>query len=185
MHRRLFTVLLLLAPLAAVAQSPAAAPAPAGGFDFLLGDWSVEVQVKVSGLAAWIHGAPKLVGTLKARRTAEGIEDELAIVDASGNPRGSNRTLRRFDAAAGRWSISNADAYHAREGRAQAWQDGSEMRVEGSYTEDGKTTLTRSRYYAIGADRFRFRQDRSYDQGASWDENVFAFDATRTAAAPP
>lgn len=185
MHRRCFTVLLLLAPLAAVAQSPAAAPAPAGGFDFLLGDWSVEVQVKVSGLAAWIHGAPRLVGTLKARRTTQGIEDELAIVDASGNPRGNNRTLRRYDAAAGRWSISNADAYHAREGRAQAWQDGSEMRVEGSYTEDGKTTLTRSRYYAIGTDRFRFRQDRSHDQGASWDENVFAFDARRTAAAPP
>lgn len=185
MQRRLVCFFLVCAPLAALAQSPQAASAPAQGFDFLLGDWRVEVQVKVSGLAAWIHGAPKLVGTLKARRTAQGIEDELAIVDASGNPRGSNRTQRRFDAAAGKWSISNADTYHARQGRAQAWQDGGEMRVEGSYTEDGKTTLTRSRYYAIGAGSFRFRQDRSYDQGASWDENVFAFDASRTAAAPP
>lgn len=181
MHRRLFSVLLLLAPLAAFAQSPA----PANGFDFLLGQWSIDVQVKVSGLAAWIHGAPKLVGTLKAQRTAQGIEDELVIVDASGNPRGSNRTLRQFDAASGRWSITNADAYHARQGKAEGRQDGSDMRVEGSYTEDGKTILTRSRYYAIAADSFRFRQDRSYDQGASWEENVFAFDARRTAAPAP
>lgn len=180
MRRRLFCVFLLLASLAAQAQSPAA-----DGFDFLLGDWRIDVHVKVSGLAAWIHGAPKLVGTLKARRTAEGIEDELVIVDASGNPRGTNRTLRRFNAAAGHWSITNADTYHAREGRAQAWKEGSEVRVEGSYSEDGKTTLTRSRYYAISPGGFRYRQDRSYDQGASWDENVFAFDATRTAAAPP
>jgi hypothetical protein len=185
MHRRLFaSFILLFATLAAAADTPALASA-ANGFDFLLGDWAIDVQVKVSGLAALIHGVPKLSGTLKARRTAQGIEDELVIVDASGNPRGANRSRRSFDAASGRWSITNSDDYHARQGSAVGRQEEGEMRIDGSYTEGSETTLTRSRYYAVSADAFRFTQDRSHDNGATWDEGAFAYDARRIAAPSP
>lgn len=184
MRRRTFVTLAVLLPLAALAQERAA-DSPANGFDFMLGTWSLDVRVKVSGLAALIHGAPKLSGTLKVRRTPEGLEDELAVVDASGNPRSTSRSRRVYDAASGRWNIRNTDAYHVRQGSAQGRQEAGEMRVDGSYTEGDETTLTRSRYFAITADTFRFTQDRSRDNGATWDEGVFAYDARRVAVATP
>ncbi|MBL8297384.1 MAG: hypothetical protein JNN30_03450 [Rhodanobacteraceae bacterium] len=184
MRRRLFIALTLLLPLAGFAQT-ATPSAGESGFDFLLGEWSLDVHVKVSGLAALIHGTPKLSGTLKARRTPAGIEDELSIVDASGNPRGATRSQRTFDAASARWSITNTDTYHVRKGSAKAWREGDEMRVEASYLEGDEKTLTRSRYFAISADAFRFTQDRSRDNGVTWDEGTFAYDAKRIAAAKP
>lgn len=184
MRRRLFAALLLLLPLGALAQAPGPDPA-ANGFDFLLGAWRLDVHVKVSGLAALIHGVPKLSGTLTVRRTPDGLEDELVVVDASGNPRSTSRSRRVYDAASARWNISNTDAYHVRQGSAQGRREANEVRVDGSYTEGGETTLTRSRYFAITADAFRFTWDRSRDNGATWDEGVFAYDATRTAAVAP
>lgn len=184
MRRRTFATLVVLLPLAALAQKPVA-DTPANGFDFMLGAWRLDVHVKVSGLAALIHGAPKLSGTLNVRRTPEGLEDELAVVDASGNPRSTSRSRRVYDAASERWNISNTDAYHVRQGSAQGRQEAGEMRVDGSYVEGGEKTLTRSRYFAITADAFRFTQDRSHDNGATWDEGVFAYDAKRVAAAAP
>ncbi|MDC8011810.1 hypothetical protein [Tahibacter soli] len=182
--RRLFAFLLcLFAPLAACAQSPAPTNAPANGFDFLIGEWSLDVRVKVSGLAAWIHGTPKLTGTLRAWRTADGIDDELRIVDASGNPRSTTRSRRTFDAATARWSIASLDPYDARDGAASARLEDGEMRVEGSYRKGDARTLTRTRYYAIAPDAFRLRQDRSTDDGATWDEGAFEYDAKRIAPA--
>lgn len=182
MRRRVFAVFLVLLPLAALAQNPAA-HSPANGFDFMLGTWNLDVRVKVSGLAALIHGAPKLSGTLTVRRTPEGMEDELAVVDASGNPRSTSRSRRAYDATSARWNITSSDAYHVRQGAAQGRQEAGGMRVDGSYTHGSEKTLTRSRYFAITADAFRFTQDRSYDNGATWDEGVFAYDAKRIAAA--
>ncbi len=184
MRRRTFAALIVLLPLAALAQKPAS-DSPVNGFDFMLGAWSLDVHVKVSSLAALIHGAPKLSGTLKVRRTPEGLEDELAVVDASGNPRSTSRSRRVYDATSARWNISNIDAYDVRQGSAQGRQEAGEMRVDGSYTEGSEKTLTRSRYFAVTADAFRFTQDRSYDDGATWDEGVFAYDAKRIAAAAP
>ena len=180
MQRRTFVLALSFAPLAALAQSSGA-----GDFDFLVGDWSLVVRPKVSGLAAWIHGTPTLVGTWKAWRVDGGIDDEQRIVDASGNPRSALRSQRRYDAATARWSIATTDAYHARNGAATARRDGDEVRVDGSYTSDGATVLTRTRYFAIARDAFRVRQDRSRDGGATWEDGALEIDATRAAAPTP
>jgi hypothetical protein len=76
-----------------------------------------------------------------------------------------------------------ADAYRGHIGQATGqWQDG-EMRTTGSGSSaDGKPVVTRSRWHDIGPDRFRMRQDRSTDDGATWDEGVLAIAARRTAA---
>ena len=183
--------LLLSSPLAAVAQHGTAAPAAANApvearqFDFLLGQWELDVHPKVSGLAAMIHGTPKLVGTWKAWRAADGagIEDEMRVVDASGNPVALNRSRRVWSAQERRWKVSAADAYHARKSEASGSLQDGVMRLDGRSSEgDAKTILTRTRFYDIGADSFRMQQDRSDDNGASWDEAVLTVDAKRTAA---
>jgi hypothetical protein len=177
-------------PVASVPRAAAAAEPAATGqsetrqFDFLLGQWQLDVHPKVSSLAAMIHGTPKLVGTWKAWRTFDGlgIEDEMRIVDASGNPLTLQRSLRIWAGGEARWKAAAVDAYHGRSSESSgALQDGV-MRLDGHSSGDGKTVLTRTRYFDIGADAFHMQQDRSEDDGKTWDEAVLTIDAKRTAA---
>lgn len=167
---------------AAPPAAAAAVPAEAAQFDFLVGQWELEVTPKVNGLVALIHGAPKMVGSWKAWKAFDGhgLDDELRILDASGNPLSLNHTQRIFDSKTRRWLVSGLDVYRARFGSSSgAWQDG-EMRLEGSgQTNDGKPMLTRTRFMEISADRFKMRQDRSYDNGASWEEGTLTIVARR------
>jgi hypothetical protein len=165
------------------------APREAAQFDFLIGQWEIELAPKVNGLAAMIHGTPKLQGTWKAWRAFDGfgVEDELRVIDGSGNPTTLAQAQRIFDAKSKRWLISSLDVYRSRFSSASAqWQDG-EMRVSGNgggsgTTPDGKPTLTRSRFFEITPERFRMTQDRSSDEGKSWEEGVLTISAKRVAA---
>lgn len=187
----------LLGPAAARAQPhgagravlPATVPPPeAAQFDFLVGHWELEVMPKVGGLAALLHGAPRLVGSWKAWRAFDGfgLEDELRIADASGNPISLAHAQRIYDTRARRWQLQTLDVYRARFTSATAqWQDG-EMKTHGSGTgSDGRPALVRSRFHGIAGDRFRWQQDRSADQGASWDEATLVISARRVAAKAP
>lgn len=192
LHSFVFAVL-LCAPLAAGAQhdapaggaGAAAAPGAAAQFDFMLGQWELEVHPKVSGLAAMIHGAPTLAGTWKAWRVLDGlgIEDEMRIVDASGNPISLSRALRVYARGEDHWKVSGVDAQRGRLSAASGQLTNGEMRMEGSSTDaEGKPTLTRTRYYGITADSFHMQQDRSTDNGQSWEEGALIIDAKRVAA---
>jgi hypothetical protein len=173
---------------AAPAAPPTTAPAEARQFDFLIGQWELEVKPKTSGLAAMIHGAPKLIGSWKAWRGFDGfgIEDELRIVDASGNPMSLNRALRVYDRNQSRWTVVGLDVYRARVSNSSAhWQDG-EMWLDGNGLDaEGKPYLSRTRYLAITPDAFRMQQDRSVDNGQSWDEATLVIEAKRVAATAP
>jgi len=185
----LFFVLLSTSAMAQHSGDGAAAaggaPPEANQFDFLVGQWQLDVTPKVSGLAAMIHGTPKLVGTWKAWRVMDGtaLEDEMRIFDASGNPASATRTLRMYARGEGRWKVVGIDTYHGRSSESSAQQHGAEMQIDGHFTGgEGKQTLTRTRYFAISADAFRMQQDRSADNGQTWDEAVLTIDAKRTAA---
>lgn len=184
-------LLFLAAPPFAQAQQglPAtAAPKEAAQFDFLIGQWEVELSPKVNGLAAMIHGRPRLQGSWKAWRAFDGygIDDELRVFDGSGNPVTLNHAQRIYDGKSQRWLISSLDVYRARFSAASAqWQNG-EMRLNGTgSTNEGKPLLTRSRFFEITPERFRMQQDRSLDNGASWDEAVLTITAKRIAAKAP
>ena len=161
------------------------APREAAQFDFLIGQWEIEIAPKVNGLAAMVHGTPKLQGSWKAWRAFDGfgIEDELRVIDGSGNPATLAQAQRIFDAKSKRWLMSSLDVYRVRFSSATAqWQDG-EMRANGSgITPDGKPLLTRSRFYEITPERFRMTQDRSIDEGKSWEDGVLTVTAKRVAA---
>jgi hypothetical protein len=51
--------------------------------------------------------------------------------------------------------------------------------------EQGKAYLTRTRFYDITPTSFRFRQDRSSDEGKTWTEGILAIEAKRVAASAP
>lgn len=164
------------------------APKEAAQFDFLIGQWELTVKPKVASLAARIHGAPKLLGTWKAWRAFDGfgVEDELRIVDGSGNPNSLNHTIRAYDAGAKRWTVSGLDVYRARFTTATAeWRDG-QMHLAGKGTDaEGKAYLTRTRFTDIAPTSFRMQQDRSTDDGRTWTEAVLTIEAKRVAATAP
>lgn len=187
-----FLSLFLICPVVTLAQhsdeaaaaSSGSTPAEAKQFDFLLGKWQIEVRPKVSGLAAMIHGAPRLVGTWKASRTADGlgVEDEMRIMDASGNPISLSRALRTYSKTDARWKISGTDVTHASSSEATGQWHGGEMHLDGRSTDaEGKLMLTRTRYTNITTDGFRMQQDRSTDSGQTWEEGSLTIDAKRAA----
>jgi hypothetical protein len=167
----------------ASSPAPISAPAESKQFDFLLGQWDVEAHPKISSLAAMIHGTPKLIGTWKAWRVSgtTDIEDELRVVDGSGNPISSNHTIRTYDPVQARWKISGRDVDKGRSSKSTAQLVGDEMHIEGRFTDSEGITLTRTRYYGISADSFHMTQDRSSDNGKTWDEGTLTIDAKRVA----
>jgi len=169
----------------AAAPPPTSAPTEAKQFDFLIGQWELEVKPKVNSLAAMIHGTPKLVGSWKAWRGFDGfvVEDELRVVDASGNPMSLNQALRIYDRNQNRWTIVGLDVYRARVSNSIAHWQGSEMRLEGNGTDsEGNPYLSRTRYFGITPDAFRMQQDRSSDNGQTWDEATLVIEAKRVGA---
>ena len=186
----------LAAPLTARAQHsggassrPALTPAKeARQFDFLIGQWELVVTPKVSSLAAKIHGAPKLLGSWKAWRAVDGfgLEDELRVVDRSGNPSSLLQTLRVYDATNSKWQLTGIEAYRGRVSTAAAEWKNNEMVTSSQGTdEEGKPYIARTRFFDITANGFKYQQDRSYDGGKTWDEALLRIEAKRVAATAP
>ena len=196
MNARVLLVVSALAalPTLANAQHAGGAPAPstvapreASQFDFLIGQWQLEVRPAVPGLAARIHGVPKFIGTWKAWRAFDGfgIEDELRISDESGNPRTLSHAVRVYDATARRWSTSALDVYRSTFTSSTAeWAQNQMTTTSRATDKDGKPYLARARFSDITATGFRFVQERSTDDGRTWSETL-RIQAKRTAATAP
>lgn len=173
---------------AAAPAAPFTAPPEASQFDFLVGQWELVVMPKVNSLAARIHGQPKLLGTWKAWRAFDGfgIEDELRIVDGSGNPATLSHAMRAWSAAERQWLVTSLDAYRGRFGSSSGAFAGGQMVLTGRGTDaDGKPMLTRTRFSGITATAFRMQQDRSTDAGKTWVEGALTIEAKRVAAQAP
>jgi hypothetical protein len=193
--RSLVVAFLLVVPGVSAAQhGPAAAPPAqtppreATQFDFMVGQWELVVKPLATSLAARIHGAPRLSGTWKAWRALDGwgIEDELRITDASGNPRAFSHAVRVYDATARRWNVSLLDVYRGVFTTSTAdWRDGAMLTASQSTDADGKRYLVRTRYYDVTPTGFRYQQDRSADDGRTWTEGVLRIEARRVAATAP
>jgi hypothetical protein len=169
------------------APSVAPPPAEAKQFDFLAGQWKLTVTPRVSSLGALIHGVPKLAGTWTGWRALDGwgIEDDLRITDASGNPKSLLHSVRLYDAKAHRWALSNIDVYRATFISSTAALIGGAMTVSSHGTDtEGKTYLSRGRYTSITPAAFHFTQERSYDDGRTW-ETYLTVRAKRVPTAVP
>ena len=159
-------------------------PPAASQYNFLVGQWELDVRPLVTGLAK-IHGSPKFIGTWKAWRALDGwgIEDELKISDGSGNPRTFTHAVRVYDANAQRWSINSLDVYNQKFTTATAKWSGREMNQTASGTDsEGKAYMSRTRVYDITPNSFKWQQDRSFDAGRTWTEGTLRIEARRVSA---
>lgn len=172
----------------ASARPASVAPKEAAQLAFLIGQWELTVRPKASGLGQRIHGVPKLLGTWKAWRALDGfgIEDELRIIDASGNPTTLSHSVRVFDAAQTKWTQSTLDVYRGR------WTTSTGTFANGVLTlrsvgrdAEGKPYVQRARFHDITATSFKYQADRSEDGERTWDEGVLRMEAKRVAASAP
>jgi hypothetical protein len=193
-RRTIIALACLLAPASSAAQhgtgnqQAPAAPPEARQHDFLVGQWELVVKVPPAGLAQRIHGAPRLVGTWKAWRAFDGfgIEDELRITDAAGNPVSVSHAMRFYDRAARSWSLATLDVFRGKLTMATAeWKDDRMTQSSRGTDQEGKPVLFRSRFSAITPTSFRWQQDRSSDDGKTWTEGTLRIEAKRVAATAP
>lgn len=164
------------------------APREAEQFAFLVGQWEVKVTPKNTSLAARIHGSPTFLGTWKAWRAFDrfGIEDELRIMDRSGNPNNLTHTLRFYDASQAKWSLTTLDVYRGRFTTAIGEMKAAEMVVTSPGRDaEGKAYVQRARFYDITATGFKYRADRSFDGERTWDTDVLKMEARRVATVAP
>ena len=169
-------------------QAPASAPAEARQHDFLVGQWELVVKVPPAGLAQRIHGVPRLVGTWKGWRAFDGfgVEDELRITDAAGNPLSLSHALRYYDRSLRTWRITVLDVYRGRLTSATGeWKDGRMLQNGEGTDPEGKPALVRSRFHDITPTGFKWQQDRSTDNGKTWTEGTLRIEARRVAATAP
>ncbi|MBX7117823.1 MAG: hypothetical protein K1X31_02365 [Gemmatimonadaceae bacterium] len=167
------------------APSAAATDAGVEQLAFLVGEWELVVKPKVTSLAARIHGAPRLLGTWRAWRAFDGrgIEDELRITDASGNPNALVHSLRLFDPATGRWHQTAVDAFRTRITPSTGqWRDGAYHTRSAARESDGTLVIQRGRFHDISADAFTLTIDRSRDGERTWETAALVIEAHRTAA---
>ena len=85
-----------------------------------------------------------------------GIEDELRLTDASGNPRTLSHAMRVVDPTTRTWKTTSLDAYRSSFASSVGeWKNG-EMHTSSSGTDgEGKAFQSRSRYIEIKASSFR------------------------------
>lgn len=188
-------LLLTLAVAPAAAQNhggttrgSTAAPKEAEQFAFLVGQWEVKVLPKVSSLAARIHGVPSLLGSWKGWRALDGygIEDELRIVDGSGNPSAFSHTVRFYDATQRRWAQSSLDVYRGQFTTATAVWSNGEMQLRSTGRDaEGKAYVQKARFHAITPTSFKYEADRSTDGEKTWERGVLRMEARRVSASAP
>jgi hypothetical protein len=184
-----FIAAISLAPIALAAQHggapavPGRAPSEASQYDFLIGQWELIVTPKVSGLVAAIHGVPKLHGSWKGSRALDGwgVEDELRITDASGNPLSYTHFVRIYEAGAKHWIVSAIDVYRQRATTSSAqWLNGEMTTTADAIDPDGKPYRLRTHITDISPTSFHYSQDLSLDGGATWDLGHLVMEARRT-----
>ncbi len=164
------------------AAGPGAAPREVSQYDFFVGDWDLKVEVPATSLATKIHGMPKLVGTWKVRKALDGwgVEDDLRITDLAGNPASMAHAVRYYDRATKRWIVSSLEVYRGRFSTATGVWRGKEMVMTSAGRDaDGKAMLLRTRLFDITPTTFRYQQDKSDDNGKSWDEGTLRIQAKR------
>ena len=128
------------------------------------------------------------MGTWKAWRAFDGwgVEDELRIMDASGNPASLTHAMRFYSAEGKEWSQTQLDVYRGRYIASTARWDGRAMVSQSSSTDaDGRPILVRARFHSLSGGAFKWQQDRSTDNGRTWDEGVLRIEAKRAAATAP
>lgn len=191
--RRTSTYLWMVTAVWAAAQLAAAGAGPRGGdfgslnpsappetvqFAFLIGDWDCATKFMKPDGSGYVEGRAKWIGYFILDGWA--IQDDWIGYGPEGQEfHGTN--VRSFNPETKKWDNRWLAAGDPRWKSFVAEKRGEAMVMTGGEGRDPRGEfIDRNTFYDIGADRWRWRKDRSYDGGKSWIEGVGFIEATRT-----
>jgi hypothetical protein len=147
----------------------------ADGFDFLLGEWEVEMLTVPEGSTVSRRA------TLSVHRILDGtaLLDEIRHVDEAGQVNFRGATFRTYLLDRDRWYVlwMMANIEGCTELEAQVI-DG-EVHTTGKGRDPWGELVERGRYYDISSDGFSFTLERSNDAGKTWIRPFVSFRASR------
>jgi hypothetical protein len=148
----------------------------ATAFDFVLGEWDVDMEVVPEGAAIGRRAS------MRAYRVLDGtaIIDEWRHYDPAGNAvvfRGAG--FRTFIPGSQHWYILWMMAEVEGYSELSAELVDGELRTKGGGRDAKGALIERGRYFDISTRGFSFALERSYDGGTTWQGPFVAFRATR------
>lgn len=156
-------------------------PGSSNAFDFLLGDWDVEMLAMPEGSTVGRRA------NLNVRRILDGaaLLDEIRHVDETGEVNFRGATFRTYLLDSDRWYVlwmmANIEGCTELEARVV---DG-EVHTAGKGRDPMGELIERGRYYDIDDDAFSFTLERSNDAGKTWIRPFVSFRAIRRKTASP
>ena len=153
------------------------APAQLSQFAFLIGDWSCTTKFMKQDGKSYREGTAEWIGVYTL--------DGCAIQDywIGHGPQGKDyygTNIRSFDQKTGKWTNRWLPAGTLQWSSFESeMKDGKMVMIGGGGTSPRGDFISRNTFYEIGPDSWRWRQDRSYDQGKTWFEGVGFIDAKR------
>ena len=159
-------------PDSPIGQRNASAPEEVAQFEFLIGDWDVEIT--------WYPPQAEPT-TYKAKWHNHWINDGFDVMQEWRGPYITGTEFRHFDPALGYWTGKNLYV-GGKWVNTTARISGDTMVViiEASNPTDGEF-LNRETYFDIAKDRWRMKSDRSFDNGKTWTKGRYEMLATRAA----
>jgi hypothetical protein len=151
-----------------VARYLKGAPPESRQFDFLIGQWDVAAT-------RYGHDGAVLV-RYQASWTARHLNDGRMVMDdfkaraPNGHDVSSYVTLRTYCETTGRWEMAGLSALQpAMNAQWHGQFDEGEMHLEAAgLNPEGKSVMTRIRFFAIEQDSFSWDSKASVDGGTNW-----------------
>ena len=160
-------------PDSPISERNAQAPEETAQFDFLIGDWDVDIT--------WFppQGEPN---SYKAKWHNHWINDGFDVMQEWRGPYITGTEFRHYDTKLGHWVGKNLYV-GANWVNTTARMDGENMvvTIEASNPRDGEF-LNRETYFDISENQWRMKSDRSYDGGKTWIKGAYEMTATRSDA---
>lgn len=147
------------------------APAATAEFEFVIGDWDVEIT--------WMQGNGQPLN-YKAKWHNHWVVDGHVVMQEWRGPYLTGTELRAWDTQQKKWIGQNVYVNGIWRRTTAELKDG-EMHViiEGNSDQRGPF-LNRETYTDIKKDSFRMYSERSYDAGKTWEAGRYSMTVTRT-----
>jgi hypothetical protein len=160
------------APDSPIGERNADAPKGTGQYDFLIGDWDVDVSLFRPEQEPFVY---------KAKWHNHWIADGYVVMQEWRGPYATGIELRSYDPASDQWQGRNI--YYPSPG---TWYSNigemkdKQMTVTTVRTDaEGLETISREIYWDITDKSFRIRTERSIDGGATWQRGKYELIAHR------
>lgn len=144
--------------------------------EFLLGEWQFNARFRRPDGSFGKTISRSIVKTTLGGRA---IEDRYCNVLQSGEVDNVGITVRSYNQRTQKWLMVFYDMdLGSRTEFIGEYKDG-EFHFEGKGLHNGINLLEKVTFYNITDDSYSWKMDRSYDDGKTWIEEFFAYDAVR------